>query len=179
MSCGDSEKRIMINLAEQFVIRKPENFERDEGIHFCLKIDLENYGYEKDGSTYHEEWRNRQINYLHYVVAYPHSVFFAVGESENLPPGALFRNTSNHDSCWRSDGFSDIHSCFFEMYDAVYGYMPNEHKPIPLACHYNIHLCTKWLNGPVFDFVKLKTESGHNYGKDVIEIKKIEKTITF
>jgi hypothetical protein len=177
MSCVENEKQIMIDLAEQFVVRK-DFCERDEGIHFCLKIDIENLGYEKDGNTNHPEWRARKMVYMHYLVIRPYSVFLALGESEELPPAAMFKNTSNHDSCWRTDGFTDIFTYFMRMYEACYNHVPSKHRSAPIMCNYNVHLRTKWLSGPVFDFVKVETEyDDDNYHKNLIKLEKIKKTI--
>jgi hypothetical protein len=179
MTCTDTEKQIMIDLADQFVIRKHKNFKRNEGIHFCLKIDIESYGYEKDGSTCHPEWKRRKLAYMHYIVTYPHSVYMALGEDENMPPATLFKNTSNHDSCWRSDGFRDLFSTFIEMYDACYSNVPKEHRPSPRSCDYRLTLRCGWLSAPVFDFVEVESvycEDG--YHKDLLSIKNIKKSLT-
>ena len=49
-------------------------FKENEGIHFCVKVDADNFGYEKDGNTYHPEWKKRVIKYFHVIMLYPHCI---------------------------------------------------------------------------------------------------------
>jgi len=178
MIVTDTEKNIMINLAEQLVVYN-DDFKMNEGIHFCLKLDVENLGFEKDGNTYHEDWESRKITFVHYIVVNHHSVYMAISKSTDIPTPETFKNTSNHDSCWRSDGFYDLFKIFMKMYDETHKNTPKEHRPSPVSCSYKISLTTKWLSGKVFDFVKIETEhKNNNYHKNILKIEKIKKTIT-
>jgi hypothetical protein len=195
MTCTDTTKQIMINLVEQFVIRKedfkPEfdyetRIKTEQGIHFCVELDVEQFGYENDGDTHHKEWRSRGIKYLHYIVTGYHSVYLSIKTFDpdkrsgyyDLSDPKDWKNTSNHDSCWREDGFRDLFNEFINLYKEVYSNTPNEHKPAPIACTYTTRLRSKWLSGPVFDFVELETKySDDGYHKEVLSVKKIKKTI--
>ena len=43
-------------------------FNENQGIHFCISVDSECYGYEKDGNTHHPEWENRAQKYYHIII---------------------------------------------------------------------------------------------------------------
>ena len=180
----DTAKDVMMSLYEQFVLRN-DNFENDEGIHFCLKIDAENYGYEKDGNTYHEEWRKRSIKHIHFILLKWHKVFVSISEDDDfhgyeLPEPKTWKNTSNHDSCWRSDGFSDLSQTYFKIHNEIYANTPDEHKEAPVSSDIHFHLGHGWLSGPVFKFVKVEhkaLEIGNSYHRQLTKIEHIKKTI--
>lgn len=50
-------------------------------------------------------------------------VFFARGDWQ-VPKTKDFRMTSDHDTCWRSDGFRDLDQLYFDMADSVRGIKP-------------------------------------------------------
>ena len=177
MIVTDNEKNIMINLFKQLVINN-NDFHKNEGIHFCLKLDVENLGFEKDGNTYHKDWEDSKVTFVHYIVTKPHSVYMAVSESIDMPSPETFKNTSNHNSCWCNDGFCDLFNIFMNMYDETHKNTPEEHRLAPVACSYHISLNTQWLSGPVFEFVKIETENKNSYHKNILKIEKIKKTIT-
>lgn len=101
-----------INSVEHFctnnVVRN-DSFKDKEGCLFSCQLDVENMGFRKDGYTQVFSWKGEFCIQLGVIVTRQHNVFVAVnmftrGEKicriENLP----WENTSNHDSCWRSDG---------------------------------------------------------------------------
>lgn len=50
------------------------------------------------------------------------SVFFHADKDRKcygIPAPELFVNTSNHDSCWRSDGFRKLHELYFAMCEEI------------------------------------------------------------
>jgi len=55
MSSTDPIRNVIISLADEFVIRHPEICEKDEGIHCCVEITIEQHGFEKDYKTLHAE----------------------------------------------------------------------------------------------------------------------------
>lgn len=195
MLCTETTKQIMVNLATQFVIRneefKPEynreyNMKLERGIHFCVELDVEQFGYENDGNTYHEDWAAREVRYLHFIVTGYHSVYLGITKFNrdkrneyNVEEIKEWKNTSNHDSCWREDGFRDLWREFINMYNRVYSNTPDEHRPAPIASTYKTTLRSKWLSGPVFDFVEVITEFAQNgdYHKKVLSVKNIKKTV--
>ena len=68
--------------------------------------------------------------YVHFLFFGNTSVFFFAGSEMFLNKIELnqFQNTSNHDSCWRSDGFSKLDELYFRMCNAV----SKEKAPIDL-----------------------------------------------
>lgn len=93
--------------------KNPE--EKEYGVLFTLRINCENFGYEKDGNTFHEDWQHNAVIYVHYIILGSRKVFYAI----NCSPDAKveeFKNTSNHNSCWSSDGFHDLFNVYMRLY---------------------------------------------------------------
>lgn len=169
-------------LAEQFVIRnnklrcarKGSNSIVRQGIAVPIEIDVGNFGYENDGNTRHLEWCRRYNTQLMYIIVANHSVFLATTANgrfktlEDYKPGD-FKNTSNHDSCWRSDGLRDIHSYVMKGYDYCYDHMPEEHKPAPIAANITTSPCI--LQKGLFKFVEVETQRKSDYGNKITSIK--------
>lgn len=101
------------------------------GIYFNLFIRCDNFGFEKDGNTYHPEWEKCKRLYAHVIILRSRKVFIAVSEEHNRNkiPLTDFVNTSNHDSCWR-EGFDSIKIAVGDAYDFCYenSDIPEEHK---------------------------------------------------
>jgi hypothetical protein len=128
---------IMQDLASQFVVHN-RNIIPNAGILMTLEIHAENHGYERNGNTFHKSWRARYLKYLHYIVVKEHSVFVAISDEFDWRNISLkeWSNTSNHDSCWRSDGFHNVFPEIMKAYHACYDHIPKKHQPIP--CMANI-----------------------------------------
>lgn len=137
---------------------------------FALTLSMENFGYEKDGNTLHEEWRRRYDRKLHFIVTSRHRVYIATiaddrGSDDHTlwfakpweVPAHLWTNTSNHSSCWRSDGLSIIHTVVYEAYKHCFAWMPEEHNRCSPRCRAYVH--TTWgsgiCNGPLFTVVRV------------------------
>jgi hypothetical protein len=138
---------------------------------FSLSLSMENFGYEKDGNTHHEEWRRRYDRKLHFIVSSRHRVYVAVIADERSDEGRkvwfakpwevpvhMWTNTSNHDSCWRSDGLRIVHTEIRSAYEHCFAWMPEEHSRGFYAACANIH--TTWgpglCNGPLFSIVRIQ-----------------------
>jgi len=131
-----SPASIIVGLVEQLCNRQilltafPEN----TGLLFTLQIRCENYGYEKDGKTHHPEWESIYNKYLHIIVINCHHVFISESDSWDYRDSPLesFKNTSNHDSCWKSDGFQLIFKHYFAAAKNCWDHVPKEHSRPPI-----------------------------------------------
>lgn len=137
---GTSIENLIIELASQLVVDNYKLGNRvsakyDHGVLFQFEIRAENFGFENDGNTQHEEWMFRETVWASVLVVYPHLVFVSfVGDYEKLrnndklPPIESFKCTSTHDSCWRSDGLSDIWKETKKLAYAAREKTPKEHQ---------------------------------------------------
>ncbi|MFO7819747.1 MAG: hypothetical protein R6V17_05855 [Halanaerobacter sp.] len=101
---------------------------------FRVTLSIHNYGYEKDGNTPHPEWRCAFYRDISIIITARYRVFVAIDDAkpteERIDPGK-FQNTSNHDSCWKSDGLACIWQTIMQGYDFCFAHVPKEHRPIP------------------------------------------------
>jgi hypothetical protein len=94
------------------------------------------------------------------------SVFYVVDKDRKffgIPPAEKFINSSNHDSCWRSDGFQFLHNLYFEMCETV-----NEKvAPIKLDSTSTLLLWAK------MEKIRIEFKKVEDYGYGLINIKQI------
>lgn len=104
-----------------------------EAMHFCLRIHMNNYGYEANGCHRHEDWIRDYCRFIHVIITYSRNVFVAVSDQadlKNVPLGE-FTNPSNHESCWRSDGLAVFNQVYHEAWEHCYGWMKNDPEAAP------------------------------------------------
>lgn len=142
-------------------------------LYFRVKIDQENFGYEKDGNTFHKEWPRRSVQVVHVIVTRNHNVFVAIGGWAATRPGVEeFRNVSNHDSCWRDAIATEIRNVECELYEECFSHVPDEHRPAPVMVPPFIHLESSGFNA--FTVVKVKgTYDNEDYRYTLDEIKHV------
>jgi hypothetical protein len=109
----------------------------DLALHFQVEISINNYGYEKDGNTFHQEWERHFFRVVEIIVTSKHQVFVRthtapVFTSKDPSP---WINTSNHDSCWHSDGLRAIWDTLMYGYNFCYDHVPEEHRIRPIEMH--------------------------------------------
>lgn len=185
-------KSIMNRLFEQLVKSKAseyqadktdEYFKENEGIRFCVKIDADNLGFENDGNTYHKEWKCRIIRYFHVIMLYPHRIFTCVTDEQHFStiPQDDWKNTSNHNSCWRN-GCDDLISVGYECWEEAFAKVPEEHRKPPMVegLDYTLDLS---IMGNIFEFISCDMESDYDndssgYHKKISNIKRIHKKLT-
>jgi hypothetical protein len=143
-----------------------------KGLLFTLDVSCSCFGYdEKD--KYHEEWYKEERKQISIIVAGNHSVFVNLIDTDFRNKLRLenFKNTSNHDSCWRSDGFSDVNGFFREMYERVYSNMPEKKRPCMNDAHFFIWDVFNKIIRPV----EIVTEHGQGdgYNDKIVERKNI------
>lgn len=98
----------------------PDPWSSNLALVFNVEIGVQNFGYERDGNTHHPEWERDFFRSLVIVVTARHEVFLRkspahVSDREiDKIPALEWVNTSNHDSCWRSDGLREIWETLME-----------------------------------------------------------------
>ena len=153
--------------------------DHDIGIHVCFSIDIEQYGYEKDGNTHHPEWQGRSQKCVHYIMLRYHRIFMAVVDTYDPTKVELkdWINTSNHDSCWRSDGVQrEARKAFIEAHETAYANTPDENTPPPILSSDCAEIGLRWHGNTPFEYVRVKHEAidqKNTYHRKLTEITKL------
>jgi len=81
-----------------------------------------------------EHMDNCERKFLHFIFTGNVCVWCAVNREYFLDriPYDEFRNTSNHDSCWTSDGVGDIFHTYIELCEYVQKDVPEEKQVAPV-----------------------------------------------
>lgn len=164
---------IMNALYEEHVLYK-DAFDNNEGMIFNITISSECLGFEKDGMTRHREWRGHSIRQVYIILLQNHQVFVHVSTTTHGIPGKFpqngWKNTSNHNSCWRS-GCDIITDLGFKCWDEAFAKCPEEHRHYPKDCDTRFDMNFGVL-GPIFKTVRVEKklcDDGYHY-----EITKVE-----
>ena len=96
-----------------------------KGLLFNIDLSCECDGYDKQGNLHHEWVKYERCN-ITIIVAKPHNVFVNLLNTKQIED---YKNTSNHNSCWRHDGLSSIESFAHGMYHRVYANKPKDKRP--------------------------------------------------
>ena len=96
-----------------------------KGLLFNIDLACECNGYDNKGNK-HYEWVKHERHNIAVIVAKPHNVYVNLSNTKNV---ADYKNTSNHDSCWRHDGLSLILAFAYDMYRRVYANKPKDKRP--------------------------------------------------
>ena len=96
-----------------------------KGVLFNIDLACECNGYDNKGNK-HYEWVKHERHNIAVIVAKPHNVYVNLSNTKSV---ADYKNTSNHDSCWRHDGLSSIESFAHGMYHRVYANKPKDKRP--------------------------------------------------
>lgn len=104
---------------------------KELGIHFAVELRADNHGYEKDGNTHHESWERRIYNVFHVIILQNRRVYTCLSKHISLHEikAEEFKNKSNHDSCYRSDGLHELFKIVGTMFDEAYSHVPKAHQP--------------------------------------------------
>lgn len=168
-----------INSLYEQLIHYKEEFSRYEGIAFLCTIDSEFHGYEKDGNTHHEDWYGRSMKFIHVIILNYHQVYLHVSDERPFIgefPQTGWKNTSNHDSCWRS-GCDEITHLGFKCWDEAHKNCPKEHKPCTKDDEVRFEL-EFGLCGDLFKIVKVEQEDhGDGYHYNLTSVKEIKSTL--
>lgn len=127
---------------------------QDYAAHFHIEIRADNHGYARDGS-YHRNWERTYCAVVHLILMRGLRVYAYVDEQPHHRPGIpdadLFHNTSNHDSCWRTDGLSVIVDTYFKAVEHCWGNVaiPPDQKLSPREADVNASLMPLGFKKPV------------------------------
>jgi hypothetical protein len=131
---------LVSDIKEQVIPRGQDN---KKALYLCFDVGLRVYGPE-----YIEAGRRSLVHILLYC-PYGGSVHTFVAEKSFGPYGPVskleWENTSNHDSCWRSDGVdSPLSRIYFRMADEINkelkdsGHEPMAPVKMSQSCHFNM-----------------------------------------
>lgn len=151
----------------------------DHALHVHVLITCENYGYEADGNTHHEEWARCASRSVHLAISSNHAVFANVGHGlmSTLIPQDGWVFMSQHDCAWRDSIRSVITKAMRDVYDECYGDVPKEHLPHPMNIDLNAEIGS---SSKLYNFVEIKhapAESAHTYVRELKSIVPIEDVI--
>jgi hypothetical protein len=155
-------------------------------LHLVLVVSAENNGYEIDGNTRRPEWKRHFRKEMHFLITGDHRVFLAIVEGKTFDlkdiPLESWKNTSNHDTCWRTDGIqSPITSMMFDAWKHCFGHMPEEHLREKLRSS-GVEMELDDSGGEVIRFVRIMHRAMSNeetYCRKIISVKKLTPVITF
>lgn len=164
-------------------------FENNQGAVFTVQLDHEHFGYEDDGNTHHPEWEGRCIKFAHIIITAGKNVFYACEKDkdersimnwEQIPVDKWI-NTSNHSSCWRSDGFRELVKDDFKAYEEAHKNVPEDIKP----CYDNSHKYNRLAIGlgihKLVNFVEVEHDAvdhSNSYHRKVVSLKKLKAKLT-
>ncbi len=174
---------VIISMASQFIVynnecqgpahinKPPYGIER-KGIMFTIDLSCECYGYD-EFDVIKPSWAKHERHSISIIVAKHHDVFINVDDINNL---ADYKNTSKHDSCWRTDGFVLIRDFAYKMYNRVYVNVPEEKRPNMINANFYI-----WNHiGSFMQPVSIRCKSIEDgYYEQITDLKKINVTDLF
>lgn len=157
----------------------------DVALYLTLEVSAENSGYEIDGNTHRPEWCRRFQKEMHFLMTAQCKIFLAItdGKWRSLSqiPNSAWQNTSNHDSCWRTDGVqSPIVKVMFEAWEHCFSHMPEEHLREKLRSS-GVDMELSHRRGPI-RFVRIKHEAideSNSYHRKITSVKELVPVIGF
>lgn len=155
---------------------RPEYSDLRNGVYamqFAISFHIDNYGYEREGNTHHPEWEHQFHRIIHVLVTRRCNVFVATTDHLNAEVRE-WCNTSNHDSCWSTDGLQIFNEIFYEGYNHCFGFIPKEHRKIPIEVEPFVQFRDWHFGKPPFKIVKVTGEYTKDHRWNVTEIKPVE-----
>lgn len=158
----------------------------DVALYMTLEVCADNHGYEADGNTHRPEWVRHFYKELHFIITSRYNVFLAVSDKRFSRATDIkleeWVNTSNHDSCWRTDGVEGhITKMMFDAWDHCFSHMPEEHQKKGSRSD-GVRIRLMDTAGQVVRFVRVKHEPKDpkdSYRRVLTEIKHLVPIITF
>lgn len=144
----------------------------DIAMYFHVRVDVSNFGYENDGNTHHKEWERHFYRNVHVLVTARHRCYVAVVENEfdiTRVPAEAWKNTSNHDSCWHSDGLRVFHEVLDQAWEHCWSHIPEEHRRSPNQMHSYCTFGAGLASPHVLSFVKIKRRDTADHYFDGLE----------
>lgn len=163
---------IICSIFEQFVDNWGNSnspFKDNQGAVFSVRIDHDNYGYDKHGN-HNSDWENHSNIFCHFIILASRCVFYAMEFEKDgrsvmdwkLIPLDKWKNTSNHSSCWRTDGFSDMNQDDYQAYERANGNVPEENRPSYNETHKFNLLGHSLGTGDIMKFVEVQHSPSEN-----------------
>lgn len=182
-------KSVISGLSEMFIIDKYESqqinyYERKvKALYFRVTVTCQNYGYDSD-YNFHEEWVRDERVVVHIIVTANHEVFSYVGDFNicfDIEKPELFRNLSNHNSCWK-DSFR-LHDSGWKLWNKCWNhdFIPvNDKQNMIESVNYNMNYCGSTLFKPV-EVVHTQDDKSHNpeYFRKLISIQELNGSYIF
>ena len=147
---------------------------RKTALYIRIRMQKSYHGYLEDGNTL-SGYKDRTVcDYLHYIFSGNVSVWFAATNSPFLDTDpSKYKNTSNHDSCWSSDGLRDISRIYFEQCEKVQDHLPENLKVAP-AYVSDFSLLEK----VSLVEITINSSEGNRYGYDLTSLKRSNLKLT-
>lgn len=172
----------LIKLYEMLVDQRYQTFfnkkiieDNELALYACIEVSCNNFGYERDGNTYHEEWEAFARYYLHFIIHKHHRVYQAVTtERVNFKKlnSLEWTNISNHDSCYKSSIESEVSKYYFKAHEVCWEPVEKKHSLSPAEADINVSLHD--LFSPLFRFITVKRkalpETSDNYRDTITNI---------
>lgn len=155
----------------------------DLALRFQVEISIDNYGYEKDGNTRHQEWVRSFLRVVEIIVTAKHQVFV---RTHTVPvfmskDPSLWINTSNHDSCW-PDGLHAIWDTLMAGHSFCWDHVPEEHRRVPNDMHRHCNINGGIGSKRFIDLVRCKVtddpDDRHNYKKALGSVTPVDFSIS-
>lgn len=146
------------------------------GILIPLEITCDNHGYDKKGKP-HKNWETVDSRrYLTFIILSSRKVFVSVTDKYGfgIPAPETFENTSNHDTCWRSDGMRPVFKAYMEVYDDCWKHIDAKFAPAPIAANHYARFND-------IKFVKVAHEAleqGNDYHRKLTKIEEVKYNLT-
>lgn len=146
------------------------------GILIPLEISCSNHGFDRNG-LYHGNWKQtNSVRFLHILILSSRKVFVSVARNyqHGIPKPEMFNNTSNHDSCWRSDGLNEVSKAYNQVYEDCWGHIKDTFKIPPIMANF-------WAQFSDFKFVKVEHEAlnkDDSYWRKLSKIEEVKYRLT-
>lgn len=141
-------------------------------------VSFSHHGFGPDGNTPHEYGERHLRKYVHFVLTGNVHVWCYTGpewDIDRISPDE-WHNTSNHDSCWRSDGINTpLSQLYFESCDYVQQHLPERLQKCPHDVSKYI-AAGRFLGEDLFDFVQIEFQKSEtdDYGYDITAMKPLD-----
>lgn len=165
------------SIYEQMVLNNPK-FDENQGIAFRCIVDAECYGFEND-DEYHEDWAGRCVRHFHIIMLKRHQIYTHVSdEFNNNIPTTGWKNTTNHNSCWRN-GWDELTRLGFSCWNEAFSNCPKEYRNPNKDAGLLISIGFGMCNSTMFKFVEVEKEvnQDNDYFYNITNVKEIKKTL--
>jgi hypothetical protein len=147
-------------------------------LRFDIAMSVNHNGYLADGNTHVEAYDQSATTYISVIVTSRHRVYVAASSEkmrfEFTPED--FTNTSNHDSCWKSDGLTLLTRAYFDMCEYVVRNWPENEAPAPKDLNTRIQI-GDWMGNNPLQFVTVSfgpKRKDNDYFNSLVSIEKLE-----